>query len=268
MSVAVTTTRGASAAQAARALALAARFSDAGVPARVVTRTSMARMQADVGGDVVYIVGRDHDAVVVGDNAPAFVQRGLLRMKLQEGARHPFVRAILGERSKASRVLDMTAGLGGDAVHVAAAATAAGVDVDVTAVEGSVVVHALLEEGLPRLRRDDEAGAGAARVRLWPQAADHAAVVDDAIAAGDRYDVVFFDPMMRRPLRSTPSFSVLHRFAKTTPLTVELVQRALQLAPRVVIKHGKEHDAPCDMRPFSPTQVFGAHVTYQVIGRP
>jgi hypothetical protein len=275
--LAITTTRGASASQAARANALAARFSDAGVVARVVARAGLDRIKADVGTDVVYIVGRDHDAVVVGDNnnAPAFVQRGMLRMKLQEGTRHPLVRALLGSPPSAGsthqgrtlRVLDLTAGLGGDAVHVAAAAIAAGVDVSVCAVEGSVVVHALLEEGLPRLCHDDEAGAGAARVRLWPSAADHRDVVDGAAAASEEYDVVYMDPMMRVPLRATPSFSVLHRFACTTPITEALIVSALRVAPRVVLKHGKDHDAPCDMRPFAPRQVFGAHVVYQVIER-
>lgn len=262
LTLAVTTTRGATALQAERAAVLAARFCLAGVPSVVVKRRGIAAMQAEAGGEAVYVVGRDHEAVVVGDGHPAFVQQGLLRTRLGEGARHPFLRAVHGD-GHARRVLDLTAGLGGDAMHVA---FSVGDDGEVLACEGSVVLHALLEEGLARLARDPEFGHGVRRVRLVEAATDHRALL--ATLPDDAFDVVIVDPMMRRPLRAAPSFEAVRAFGLQAPPDDSVFREALRVAPRVVLKLGQAQRPPVDLGAHGFREVLlGVHVVYHVATR-
>ena len=101
--------------------------------------------------DGVYVVGRAHDSVLLPEAHPTFVQPGLLVIKVGEGRRHPLIRAVCGDGDDPASILDLTTGLAGDALHVAAILEG----VTVHACEGSMVIHALLEEGLPRLTRDE-----------------------------------------------------------------------------------------------------------------
>jgi CheY-like chemotaxis protein len=252
--------------QAERAAVLAARFSLAGVPAVVVKRRGVVAMQAEAGGDAVYVVGRDHEAVVVGDQHPAFVQQGLLRTKLDEGDRHPFIRAIRGtidSGDRARRILDLTAGLGGDAMH---AASSLDDDGEVLACETSVVLHALLEEGLGRLGRAPEFGRIVRRVRLVEQATDHRALL--RALPDDAFDVVIMDPMMRRPLQATPSFEAVRAFGLHDAPDDEVFREARRVAPRVVLKLGQAQRPPVDLAAHGFGEVLlGVRVVYHVATR-
>jgi hypothetical protein len=177
------------------------------------------------------------------------VQEGLLATKLHEGAHHPFVRAL----GPCDSVVDCTLGLANDALH---AATVLGCSV--LGVEGSPVIHALLEEGLPRLSLSHLA---ALRIRL---------IQGDALEVlrrlDDRsHDVVLLDPMMGRPGKSAPSFEILRAFAVPEQASTELLREAGRVArARVVLKLGRGARVP----PGSPLDFThherGAHVSYWV----
>jgi len=264
--LAVTTVRGGPSSTAPlreRAALLAARFSAAGVDSVVVPRRGFAVMLKDAGADAAYVVGHDHDAVVTADGHEAFVQPGLLRTKLDEGLRHPFLRAVHGD-SRARRILDLTAGLGGDAMHVA---FGVGDDGEVLACEGSVVLHALLEEGLVRLGRDPEFGVGVRRVRLVERPTDHLALLrglDD-----DAFDAVIIDPMMRRPLQATPSFVAVRTFGLHDPPGDAVFAEARRVAKRVVLKLGQAQRPPVDLAAHGFSEaLLGVRVVYHVAVRP
>jgi hypothetical protein len=246
-----------------RAALLAARFSAAGLDSVVVPRRGFTIMLKDAGADAAFVVGHDHDAVVFADGHEAFVQPGLLRTKLDEGLRHPFLRAVHGD-GRARRVLDLTAGLGGDAMHVACSV---GDEGEVVACEGSVVLHALLEEGLGRLARDPEFGVFVRRVRLVERATDHLALLrslDD-----DAFDAVIVDPMMRRPLQATPSFLAVRAFGVHESPGDDVFREARRVARRVVLKLGQAQAPPVDLAAhgFSET-LLGVRVVYHVAVRP
>jgi hypothetical protein len=262
----VTTVRGGPSSTAPlreRAVLLAARFSAHGIDAFTAPRRGLKGLLDESGAEAAYVVGHDHNAIVDRDGSEAFVQPGLLRTKLHDGVSHPFLRALHGP-GRVRRVIDLTAGLGGDALHAAA-----GLDDDgeVLACEGSVVLHALLEEGFARLGRDPEWGPIARRVRLVERATDHLALLrtlDDGA-----FDAAILDPMMRRPLRATPSFLAVRTFGLQEPPSDAVVMEARRVARRVVLKLGQAQAPPVSLvsHGFSET-MLGVRVVYHVASDP
>jgi len=211
--------------------------------------------------DGVYVVGRAHDSVLLPEAHPTFVQPGLLVIKVGEGRRHPLIRAVCGGGDDPASILDLTTGLAGDALHVAAILEG----VTVHACEGSIVIHALLEEGLPRLARDETWGDAAKRIALIPRATDHLLHLKSLPTAS--VDVVMLDPMMRRPLKSQPSFQGLRHFAVGEPPGEDVIVEARRVARRrVVYKHARDQRAPLDLDAlgFGPGEL-GAHIVYRVL---
>lgn len=201
-----------------------------------------------------YVVGTAREEVVGRDGGSFFVQPGLLKTKLGDGARHPYLRALTGDGGAPASILDVTLGLAGDALHAAA-----GLGVAVDGVEGSAVMRCLLEEGLPRLARDvDKPWRAAARVRV---VGDDAASFLRACRDG-AYDVVALDPMMSRAKRAAPAFDAYRAFAVPGRATPALLADAARVAAkRVVLKLGKGAPRPA----FPWTRVVpGAHVVYCV----
>ena len=257
MRLAVTTGRIVDAAHHERAALLAARFSCPLVP-----RASYARMARDVDVDCFYVVRATHDELCTVDERATHVQPGLMPTKLGEGLRHPLIRAVRGAvdddvGEDVAVVFDGTLGLANDAVHVAAV-TGARVD----GCEGSLVLHALLEEGLPRIARSQERWADAA-ARVTARHGDSATVL--AGLADDSVDVVVLDPMMSRRRRSAPSFELLRAFAVHDRASPRLLTEARRVARRrVVLKLGKGAPLPVSRSIEFPRFVPGAHVVYWV----
>ncbi len=197
---------------------------------------------------------RTHDEVRDAGGHRCFVQEGLLTSKLTDGRAHPFLRAVLGADEGVDSVMDGTLGLANDALHIATV-----LECSVRGIEGSPMLHALLEEGLPRLAVTG--WPGAARISL-----EHALALDVLRAcADDSVDVVSLDPMMSRPKKSAPSFSLLRDFALHERASRELLHEAARVARRrVVLKLGRRAplpaDAPYAFEHFEP----GARVTYWV----
>lgn len=243
MHIAVTTGYNPSDADRARARELSERFA-----APLVERRAYHALFLATGATHLYVVGRDHEEVRAPEGA-CFVQEGLLATKLDEGSRHPFVRAI----GQCTSLVDCTLGLANDALHAAVSLRCS-----VLGVEGSPVIHALLEEGLPRLWASHAAGR---QIHLH-----HGDAVDVLRGLGDRsHDVVFLDPMMSRPRKSAPSFAVLRTFAVNESASAELLRQAARVArSRVVVKLGKGDPLPADSPLAFSHQVRGVHVTYWV----
>jgi len=213
-----------------------------------VERRAIDAMFATTGATHLYLVGRIRDELRAHDGA-CFVQEGLLATKLHEGSRHPFMRAL----GPCSSLVDCTLGLANDALHAATV-----LHCSVLGVEGSPVIHALLEEGLPRLSRSHPDGL---RIDLIHGDALH---VLRGLADGSN-DVVYLDPMMSRPGKSAPSFEVLRAFAVPQPAAPALLREAARVArSRVVLKLGRSEVIPADSPLDFTHHESGAHVTYWV----
>ena len=243
MQIAVTTGYAPSEAAQARARVLSERFA-----APLVERRAFHALFGATGATHLYVVGRDHEEVRAPEGA-CFVQEGLLATKLNEGSRHPFVRAL----GPCTSIVDCTLGLANDALHAAVSLRCS-----VLGVEASPVIHALLEEGLPRLWASHAAGR---QIQLH-----HGDSLDVLRGLGDRsHDVVFLDPMMSRPRKCAPSFAVMRTFAVPEGPSAELLQQAARVArARVVVKLGKGDPKPADAPLAFSHHERGAHVIYWV----
>lgn len=242
--MAVTTGYEAGPAHLERARSISARFE-----APLLPRRAFARMFEDSGATHLYVVARAHDEVRDAGGNACFVQEGLLASKLTTGRAHPFLRAI----GEATSVVDGTLGLANDALHIATV-----LGCSVRGIEASAILHALQEEGLPRL------------ALTWPAAAhvttEHGRA-DDVLATmvSDSVDVVSLDPMMSRPKKSTPSFSLLRDFAMMDRASPTLLLEAARVARhRVVLKLGKGAPLPSDSPIEFARREEGTEVTYWV----
>jgi hypothetical protein len=261
----VTTGEGAREQHAERAALLAARFSLA--LARPVPYVARARadhsyvvdVDAAGGADVLYVVHRWKEELVHRDGRRTHVQPGPLPTKLQQGEAHALIRAVRGGSvdERIGSVFDATLGLANDAVHVATVTGAV-----VVGAEASVVLHALLEEGLVRMAASGERWAEAA-TRITALHGDSASVL--AGRDDDSVDVVTVDPMMALTRRNAPAFDLVRAFAKMDLASPTLLREARRVARRrVVLKIGKGAELPVS-RPYEFGRAFyGAHVAYWV----
>jgi hypothetical protein len=231
----------------------------------VATHLQCACVAFDVGErqlqsesiDALYVVEKNRD-VVIGRFGPAcFVQPGLLKMKAQMQRAHPLLRALWpADEAPLGDVIDATAGLLGDTLHIAATTGAR-----VHAIEKSAIVHCLQRRGLQMM----------ALTPLWADAATRVTLIArDAMAhlrtlADGSVDAVLFDPMMSHPKRSAPSFEVFRHLAAHDVLTRQVLAEALRVARRrVVVKRGFGAPAPSKLETPWQRVVKGNRVVYWV----
>lgn len=197
----------------------------------------------------LYVVGRDYEELKDVGGASCFVQQGLLKSKLTEGTRHPCIRAISCGEPVAS-IVDATLGLANDALHAAVV-----LGCPVVGIEGSEIMHALLEDGVARFHRDY-----GARIDLR-----FGKSIDVLRTLADRsHDVVMLDPMMSKPRKSAPSFALLRELALPDRADAVLLAEAARVARRrVVLKLGTGAPLPESAIAFQRCEE-GAHVTYWI----
>ena len=175
--------------------------------------------------------------------------RLLPRLRPDRLGRELLVRAARVRGVEAPSAVDATAGLGEDALLLAAAGFV------VTMFEKDPVIAALLRDALER----------AARVPELAPVADRMTLVEGDSVAGLRClgfspDVVFLDPMFPERTKSAAvkkKFQLLHHLERPCDNEEELVEAALAARPRkVVIK-----------RPPKGPLLAGARPSYQVSGK-
>ena len=96
----------------------------------------------------------------------------------------------------------------------------------------------LAKEGLETYPMPDDKKIEAALRRieaLWKKAEDFLPTLPS-----DSYDVVYFDPMFRRPVGSSASMQPLRPASYHKPLDCGMIREALRVAPLVVVKERDE----------------------------
>jgi tRNA1(Val) A37 N6-methylase TrmN6 len=143
-------------------------------------------------------------------------------LRARKGETDPLVAAA--GLKPGDRVLDLTLGLGGDAL-VAAHATGT----IVTALEKDGLLAAFVQAGLRRLQKH---GSDPGK-RIEIVHADHREWLRHQ--PDSAFDVVLIDPMFRRAGDAGPSFELLRMHADHTPLDQETLQQARRVAIRGVL---------------------------------
>ncbi len=135
-------------------------------------------------------------------------------------------------------VLDATAGMGRDAFVLAT------LGCEVTLLERAPVIHALLEDGLFRAGEADDAELQAIIARMQLINADSQQWMFDQAAAGQRYPVVYLDPMFPHSDKSALVKKEMRVFRPVVGDDLDadaLLDSALQIAShRVVVKRPRK----------------------------
>ncbi len=120
---------------------------------------------------------------------------------------------------------------GGQLQDAIVAAAAVGGEGQVIAFEASPLLYAV-QSGRPVSSGDDDVDAMLRRIRV--RLGDHTSLL--ASMADESADVVYFDPMFRKPTKSSDGFeSVLRRLACASELSVDAVEQAKRVARRAVV---------------------------------
>ena len=133
------------------------------------------------------------------------------------------------------RYLDCTLGLGADALI---ASHLVGRQGKAVGLEASLLLHFVVSRGLKAYRTNyPELAADLQRLETYHTQALPFLHRQPA----DSFDVIYFDPMFRFPVHQSSTMQPLRPLAFEEPLTRVVVQEALRVAPRVVIKERGEN---------------------------
>ena len=198
----------------------------------------LAVMQAEYRTSQL-IVFEQGKPVAYQSDSRFFFHRGMAELRilnLMRSGHDPMIKAM--ELSAGMSVLDCTLGLAADALVAAYIVGDAG---NVLGVEASPIVAALTRWGLAELqtagfdaREQTKLAAGKIRVRN----ARHQDLLADL--PDNSFDVVYFDPMFRRPKPGSCGIQPLRDFAAADPLDTASLREALRVARlRVVVKEAQ-----------------------------
>lgn len=152
----------------------------------------------------------------------------LRQKRLLQGEKDNFAEAL--ELKRGMKVLDCTMGLAGDAII---ASHICGSEGRIVALEASMPIWFIVSSGLKSYQDADEQLTSAMRriETIQTNAVDYLKILPD-----NSFDVVYFDPMFRRPVRSSANMVPLRPVAYDQPLEKDIIEQAFRVAPVVVVK--------------------------------
>lgn len=195
---------------------------------------TLAQLRERYGDEDILLFAKGRVEFHRGAQPPLFFHpsMSMIRVKrMRSGEEDPLVR-LAGIRP-GDRIIDCTAGLGSDAIVFSYAAGEQG---SVTALESAAVPCYLLKQGLAAYE-SNVPGLEAAMRRIEVLCCDHLSYLQ-ALDAGSA-DVIYFDPMFRKPIRESSSIRAIRGLADDRALSERTIAAARRAARRAVIL--KEH---------------------------
>ena len=229
---------------------LAARTAAAlGIPNVSRGNDSLEELRAAYGVDTVLVARRGLLTLVTAEGE-LFFHPGMSHLRIKNlllGHGDHLVTAL--GLTEGMHVLDCTLGTGADAIVESFAVGAAGA---VTALESNPLIAAVIADGLAHATGDNYEMHAAMR-RITVHHADALAFL--RAAETDSYDVIYFDPMFRRPLHESAGMNALRVLADMRALTEEMIAEACRVARRRVVMKERRGSAEFDRLGF--THVMG-----------
>lgn len=205
---------------------------------------------ATAQGPVVYTPGGEY-----------FFHLGIVELRIkniESGKPDHMLNAM--ELTAGMSVLDCTLGLASDAIVASYFVGSTG---KVIGVESSPVICLIAEYGLKNfMSNNDNINAALRRIKaINADSAQYLAILPD-----NSFDVVFFDPMFRKPIYSSSNVKPLRHLADTRPLENDAIKQACRVAKkRVVIKETRGSD---EFKRFECTSFSGgkySNIQYGII---
>ena len=196
---------------------------------------SLEEMRAAYGVDAVLVARRGLLTLVTAEGE-LFFHPGMAHLRIKNllfGHGDHLVSAL--GLTEGMSVLDCTLGTGADVIVESFAVGASGA---VTALESNALIAAVIADGLAHATGDNyDMHAAMRRITV------HHADALDYLRAQETgsHDVVYFDPMFRRPLHESAGMNALRVLADMRALTEETITEARRVARRrVVMKERRE----------------------------
>lgn len=206
---------------------------DLGAPYLARGHRGLDGLLAQAGVEALLIAAKEGPQLYTREGGRLAYHLGMAVLRWQRycaGGQDHFLAATA--LTQGSRLLDCTLGLAGDA---ALAGAVVGAEGQVLGLEASPLLYFLTSYGLQHYVCEDPALTAALRRLKIVQA-----VAADYLAhCKEEYDVVYFDPMFRRHLAGSAAMDAVQPLAYRQPLSREVLELALKVAPRVVIKEGE-----------------------------
>ncbi len=231
-----------------------------GIPIVPRGRTSISHLFSKYKADAVLIVTQGK-ARLFREDQPVLEYHpsmGYVRAKrLLRGEPDPMIDAARAEAG--DRVLDCTAGLGTDSLVFAVQVGHTGL---VRCLEASAELSVLLREGLSSYEVEKPAVTEAMR-RVEVINTDHLHYLKSL--PDNSFDVVYFDPMFRKPVYDSSAISPLRAFADARPLSEESIREAVRVARKTVVLKEKKGSGEMERLGFTSDGRVHAKITYGVI---
>nr|WP_026293881.1 class I SAM-dependent methyltransferase [Saccharibacillus kuerlensis] len=229
---------------------------------RIVTRgrTSIPKLFSKYGADAVLIVTQGKVRLFREDQPVLeyHPSMGYVRAKrLLKGEPDPMIDASRAEQGDS--VLDCTAGLGTDSLVFAVRVGPSGL---VRALEASPQLSVLLREGLSSYEVEKSSVTEAMR-RIEVVNTDHLEYLKSL--PDNSFDIVYFDPMFRKPAYDSSAISPLRTFADARALSEESIREAVRVARKTVVLKEKKSSGEMERLGFVPDGRNHAKITYGVI---
>ncbi|OWA37930.1 SAM-dependent methyltransferase [Saccharibacillus sp. O16] len=223
-------------------------------------RLSVPNLFAHYGADSVLIVTQGKVRLFREDQPilEYHPSMGYVRAKrLLKGEADPMIAASRAQEG--DQVLDCTAGLGTDSLVFAVQVGPSGL---VRAIEASPELSVLLREGFFSYETEKAAVSEAMR-RVEVIHADHLNYLKSL--PDNSFDVVYFDPMFRKPVYDSSAISPLRLYADNRALSEESIREAVRVARKTVVLKEKKGSGEMERLGFTPDDRNHAKITYGVI---
>ncbi|TVX99663.1 class I SAM-dependent methyltransferase [Paenibacillus cremeus] len=197
-------------------------------------RMTLAQLRERFGDEDILLVSKERIEYHHALRQPLFFHPSTAAVRIKRLLNgEPDTLLSLADVRPGDRIVDCTAGLGSDAIVFSFAVGESG---GVTALETARIPCFLLQQGL-QAYDSDVPGLNAAMRRIEVRSEDH---LDYLRSLPDHsVDVVYFDPMFRKPITESASIKAIRGIADDRPLTAEAIVEARRAARRAVVL--KEH---------------------------
>jgi len=215
-----------------RARAMAAKLAEE-LSARLCPRRqwTVRKLLAMSEDGTALVVTEEEIRYYAGPDAPPLVYHpsmAFVRVKrLRQGERDPLIE--WSGCAEGDRIIDCTAGLASDSLVFSYAAGPSG---SVTALESEPVLYALVREGLASYESGlPDVDEALRRIRL--RCEDHLTYLSGL--PDKSADIVYFDPMFRKPIHESSSIGAIRTVANRNALREEAVRQAVRVARKTVL---------------------------------
>jgi 16S rRNA (guanine1516-N2)-methyltransferase len=223
-------------------------------------RSSVSRLQKTYGDQAVLLVAQDGIKYCEADKPPIFFHPSMsaIRIKrLMNGRPDALMQAA--QIAPGDDVLDCTAGLASDSIVFSYSVGKHG---KVTSLESEGIIAFLIREGLSAYDSGiPELNEAMRRIRV---------VHSEHIAYMKRQpprsvDIVYFDPMFRKPVEESSSISPLRELANAEALSREAVEEARRIARKTIVLKEQRNSGEFERLGFDDVILSANKIAYGVI---